>query len=112
MDTLPLFDDFLLNLKVNNYSEETLYNYERDIKVFSDFLKSCKINFSKLSKKDILNYKAFLTSLDRKTPNEHQGIAQLSSYSTNRMLSALRSYFKYLIEMDYPAPLPPDVIKM
>jgi len=28
------------------------------------------------------------------------------------MLSSLRSYFKFLIEMDYPTPLPPDVVKM
>lgn len=112
MENLPLIDDFILNLKVNNYSEETLYNYERDLKVFEDFLKESKINFSKLNKKDILNYKAFLLSMDRQTANKHKGLKQLGAYSLNRMLSSLRSYLKYLIEMDYPAPLPPDVVKM
>lgn len=109
---LPLIDDFLLNLKVNNYSEETIYNYERDINVFADFLNSSKLKFSSLSKHDILHYKAFLVSYDRMTAKNHKATQKLGAYSINRMLSSIRSYFKYLIEMDYPAPLPPDVIKM
>jgi len=109
---LPLLDDFLLNLKVNNYSPETIYNYERDLKVFEDFLIDVKLPFDKLSKRDILNYKALLTSFDRKTANQELGQKRLNAYSINRMLSVLRSYLKYLIEMDYPSPLPPDVIKM
>lgn len=109
---LPLFNDFLLNLKVNNYSSETLYNYERDLQVFEDFLNESKIKFSKLTKKDILNYKAYLTSVDRKTAKENKGVKQLGAYSINRMLSSLRSYLKNLIEMDYPTPLPPDAVKM
>jgi site-specific recombinase XerD len=110
--SLPLLEDFLLNLKVNNYSPETIYNYERDLKVFEDFLDDNKIIFKKLSKRDILNYKALLTSVDRKTAKQELGQKRLNAYSINRMLSVLRSYFKYLIEMDYPLPLPPDVIKM
>ncbi|MFA5109537.1 MAG: tyrosine-type recombinase/integrase [Patescibacteria group bacterium] len=110
--SLPLLEDFLLNLKVNNYSPETIYNYERDLKVFEDFLSESKIFFKTLSKKDILTYKAFLTSIDRKTASRVLGAKRLNAYSINRMLSVLRSYFKYLIEMDYASPLPPDVIKM
>ncbi len=109
---LPLLDDFLLNLQVNNYSKETLYNYERDLSVFENFLIESKVNFEKLNKKDILNYKAYLNSIDRKTANKIRGDKKLGPYSINRMLSSLRSYFKYLIEMDYSTPLPPDVIKM
>ncbi len=110
--TLPYIDDFLLNLQVNNYSQETLYNYERDLTVFENFLNESSIKFSKLSKKDILNYKAYLTSIDRKTAKKCKGKKKLSAYSINKMLSSLRSYLKYLIEMDYSAPLPPDAIKM
>lgn len=109
---LPLFDDFLLNLKVNNYSPETLYNYERDLEVFAEFLNENKIKFSTLSKKDILNYKALLTSIDRKTAKDKTKSKRLNAYSINRMLSVLRTYLKYLIEMDHPTPLPPDAIKM
>ncbi len=110
--SLPHLDEFLLNLQVNNYSEETIYNYERDLKVFEDFLKDAKLNFSKIAKKDILNYKAYLTSEDRLTSDKNTSEVHLSPYSTNRMLSALRSYLKYLIDMDYPTPIPPDAIKM
>jgi len=110
--SLPILEDYLLNLKVNNYSPETIYNYERDLKVFEDFLSENKIIFNDLSKKDLLNYKALLTSVDRKTANQELGLKKLNAYSINRMLSVLRSYFKYLIEMDYDCPLPPDVIKM
>ncbi len=39
MTSLPLLDDFLLSLKVNNYSQETIYNYERDLEVFENFFK-------------------------------------------------------------------------
>lgn len=109
---LPLFDDFLLNLKVNNYSPETYYNYERDLKVFEDFLFDNAVDFAKLSKKDILNYKALLTSYDRKTALAQETKIRLNAYSINRMLSVLRSYFKYLIEMDYPTTIAPDMIKM
>jgi len=110
--TLPLLDDFLLNLKVNNYSNETLYNYERDLNVFESFLKEVNVKFLNLCKKDILNYKAYLTSIDRKTAKNVKGEKKLSAYSINRMLSVLRAYLKYLIEMDYSSPLPPDAVKL
>lgn len=110
---LPSLDDFLLFLKSNNYSSETIYNYERDLKVFEDFLKDSSTPFSKLTKKTIANFKAYLISRDRKTavknekPNE-----KLASRSINRMLSSLRSYLKYLIDMDQKPPLAPDAIKL
>jgi len=89
--TLPLVDEFLLNLQANNYSKETLYSYEKDLVVFENFFKELKIDFSKLTKKDILNYKAYLTSIDRKTANKIKGRKKLTAYSINRMLSSLRS---------------------
>lgn len=111
-NSLPLLEDYLLNLKVNNYSLETIYNYERDLKVFEEYLNDTKLDFSKLTKRDILNYKALLVSVDRKTANNEASQKNLNAYSINRMLSVLRSYLKYLIEMDYNSPLPPDVVKM
>ncbi len=111
-NSLPLLEDYLLNLKVNNYSLETIYNYERDLKVFEEYLNDTKLDFSKLVKRDILNYKALLVSVDRKTANNEASQKNLNAYSVNRMLSVLRSYLKYLIEMDYNSPLPPDVVKM
>lgn len=109
---LPYFDDFLLNLQTNNYSRESIYNYERDLEVFQNFLNEVKINFDDIDKKLILNYKAYLISQDRKTPKNEMGRKQLSSYSINRMLSAFRSYIKFLIDLDYEAPIAPEVIKL
>lgn len=108
---LPLLDDFLLNLKINNMSQETIYNYERDLNVFENFLIEENINFNKTDKKTLLNYKAYLVSRDRKTAKDHASIKKLSSYSMNRMLSALRSYLKYLLDMDYKSPISPSEIK-
>lgn len=110
---LPYIDDFLLYLQSNNYSRETSYNYERDLKVFNDFLNDCGIHFSATTKKTVAQYKAYLVSRDRKTSVE--GIVaekQLTPRSVNRMLSALRSYIKYLIEMDYPCPLSGESVKL
>ncbi|MCD5396156.1 MAG: tyrosine-type recombinase/integrase [Candidatus Pacebacteria bacterium] len=109
---LPHFDDFLLNLQTNNYSEETIYNYERDLETFQKFLNEINCKFEKVDKKTILNYKAYLTSLDRKTPKNAVGKKRLGSFSVNRMLSSLRSYLKFLIDIDYPAPIAPEIIKL
>jgi site-specific recombinase XerD len=110
---LPHLDDFLLDLQANNYSPETVYNYERDLKVFEQFLTESKIDFGKIDKKTITYYKAYLSSRDRKTAVQSQtGQKQLVSRSVNRMLSALRSFLKYLIEVDYPCPVPPEAVKL
>jgi len=78
--TLPYFDDFLLNLQTNNLSDETLYNYERDLEVFENFLNEEKTEFKDINKKTILNYKAYLTSIDRRTPKNQKGIKRLVLY--------------------------------
>jgi site-specific recombinase XerD len=110
---LPHLDGFLDSLRNWDYSQETLYNYERDLKVFEQFLTESKIDFGKIDKKTITHYKAYLTSRDRKTAVlAQQGQKQLVSRSVNRMLSALRSFLKYLIEMDYPCPVPPEAVKL
>jgi len=109
---LPDLDDFLLNLQVNNLSQETIYNYERDLKVFENFLNEINIEFRNIDKKTILNYKAYLISQDRKTPGAQKGKKRLASFSMNRMLSALRSYLKYLIDNDYKTPISPSEVKL
>lgn len=110
---LPHLDDFLLNLQANKYSQETVYNYERDLTVFDTFLTESNIAFEKLDKNAITYYKSYLVSRDRKTAILAQhGEKELDSSSINRMLSAFRSYLRYLIDMDYPCPLPPEAIKL
>ena len=109
---LPLIDDFLLNLQTNNYSDETVYNYERDLKVFENFLNEISLHFSKVDKYAINRYKAHLNSIDRHTANDNAGEKKLSSFSLNRLLSSLRSYIKYLIDMDFKVPVAPEAIKL
>lgn len=109
---LPYLDDFLLNLQANRYSRETVYNYERDLKLFDQFLTESHFDFEKIDKKTVMQYKASLTSRDRKTlVKAVPGETSLASRSVNRMLSALRSFLKYLIDMDYPCPLAPEAVK-
>jgi site-specific recombinase XerD len=109
---LEYLDDFLLFLKTQNYSEETIYNYERDLKVFTDFLKDSSTLFKNATKKTILEYKAYLISQDRTTAVKKADGQRLSARSINRMLSSLRSYLKYLIEMDKKVPVVPDSVKL
>ncbi|TAN57295.1 hypothetical protein EPN15_04570 [Patescibacteria group bacterium] len=111
---LPHLDDFLLSLRVNNYSDETIYNYERDLNVFSLFLRDeIKKEFNNINKRDIDLYKAYLNSIDRKTAKGGDNeVKKLSSYSLNRMLSSLRTYLKYLIDLDYKTPIGPENIKL
>ena len=103
---LPLIDDYLLHLQTDNYSEETVYNYERDLKIFESFLSELDIPFSKVTKRVIEQYKAYLASRDRKTSENQQSKIKLNGNSLNRLLSSLRSYMKYLVEMDYTLPVP------
>lgn len=111
---LPLLDEFLLYLQTNNYSDETLYNYERDLLTFTFFLTN-ELNkeFSKLNKLDVEQYKAYLLSTGRKTAVlELSAANKLESGSVNRSLSSLRSYLKFLIYQDHSTPVAPEHIRM
>ncbi len=106
-------DNFLLYLQSNNYSEKTVYNYERDLKTFEYFLnKEIEKSFPDLNQKDIEKYKAYLTSIDRKTAEGKIPEKKLESYSINRILSSLRRYLKFLIKTGYEYPLAPEHIDL
>ena len=110
---LPLLDEFLENIQSNNYSTETVYNYERDLNTFENFLEEdIKIEFDQLNKRYIIKFKAYLSSTSRQTAAHEHGEKKLSSYSINRILSTLRSYVKFLIDVDYKSPISADSIKL
>jgi site-specific recombinase XerD len=110
---LPALDEFLLHLQAANYSSRTIYNYERDLRVFQRFLDESHFDFAQLSKREITYYKAYLASSDRETASGvHPEAQMLDARSVNRMLSALRSYLKFLIDRDLPCPLVPDAIQL
>ncbi len=110
---LPEIEEFLLYIKTQNYSGETVYNYEQDLKQLDNFLEMEKLTFEGLGKAEINQFKVYLTSQDRKQPFRGlTAVHKLGPASINRVLSSLRSYLKYLIDMDKKVPVPPDVIKM
>ncbi len=106
-------DNFLLHLQSNNYSQETIYNYERDLKTFEYFLSNeIKKDFKNVDKKDIEKYKAYLSSVDRKTSQGKIPEKKLESYSINRILSSLRRYLKFLIKTGYEYSISPEHIDL
>lgn len=155
--SLPYKQEFLLELTNNNYSQETVANYERDLNFLESFLYKEGLKFEQIDKLAVSRYKGFLKNgehltalkelLDHKfselarqqskemnlpEPLMESHVAQvdrakssskapkinfknnpgLSSRSVNRMLSSLRGYLKFLIDIDQPVPVPPDAIKM
>ncbi len=113
-NNLPLIDDFLLHIQANNYSHETLYNYERDLDTFASFLQTEMrgLAFAKITKKTIEQYKAYLNSPTRRTAEGQESDVKLKSGSINRHLTSLRRYLNFLIDMDEVAPVPPTSIKL
>jgi len=135
--SLPHVRQYLLNLRNDNYSKQTLQSYERDLEIFSTFLFYIEKPFDQIAKLDIIEYKGFLrdqnyipilhayqkgeeltqkiidqskSEISEKKKALYKG--QLSDNSVNRMLSALRSYLTFLIDIDQPVPIPPEAIKM
>lgn len=135
--TLPFLREYILSLKNDNYSKETLENYARDLEIFASYLQYVDTPFEKVDKLVIADYKGFLrdqnylpilhkyqagmeiTDVDVKKSQEdisevkkamYKG--QLSDNSVNRMLSSLRSYLAFLVDIDKPVPIPPSAIKM
>lgn len=109
---LPHMDDFLLDLQSRNFSLRTIYNYERDLKIFTNFLSETSIPFEEIDKKAIINYKAYLNSLERKSSLGKKTKKALSSLSINRILSSLRSYLKFLIKIGFRTPIDPSSIEL
>lgn len=110
---MDLAEDFFLFLQTNNYSPMTIYHYKNDLAIFDNFLKSRNLRIKDLDKRLIFEFKAYLSSDERQTATTHQeGAIKLSSASTNRCLSAVRAYIRFLIEQDYDTPVVPDQFKM
>jgi site-specific recombinase XerD len=65
-----------------------------------------------MSKTDIIRFKAYLTSTERKTAKADSPTQRLGSFSINRILSSLRSYLKFLEEMDFKTPISSVAVKL
>ncbi len=112
---LPHVSHFLTSILANNYSTKTHDAYKRDLLTFDKFLVSemPHITFNEIDRHIIELFKAHLNSDDRRTTlNKVTPDERLASGSVNRMLSSLRRYFAYLIDMDFEAPIAPTAIKL
>lgn len=81
--------EFLLSLKLRNYSAKTIESYQRDIDVFFDFLFKKGWAFDAIGRSEIRSYLA--EELERGE----------SARSTQRHLSALRSFYRFLEKNKY-----------
>lgn len=112
---LPHVPHFLTSILANNYSKKTHDSYKRDLLTFDRFLltEMSHITFPEIDRHTIELFKAHLNSDDRSTAlNKQAPDKRLKGGSINRMLSSLRRYFAYLIDMDFGSPLAPSAIKL
>jgi site-specific recombinase XerD len=112
---LPHVSHFLTSILANNYSTKTHDSYKRDLVTFDRFLASemSHLSFNEIDKHVIELFKAHLNSDDRQTAlNKQITENRLKSGSINRMLSSLRRYFTYLVDMDHESPIAPTAIKL
>ena len=68
-------------------SENTLQSYRRDIVQFSNYLENNKINYLKVSEKEIKEYMEYLKTIGKK------------SSTISRSLASIRSFYQYLSRM-------------
>ena len=83
---MDMIEDFNNYLKYElNYSELTIKGYNEEINKFIGYTKENNLNYKKLSNDNIRNYLKYLDGL------------KYSKNSISRNLSALRTYYKYLV---------------
>ena len=109
---LPFLDDFFLFLTTSNYSRATIRNYERDLMHFDAFLTENSWDFEDITKKTITIYTSDLLAEDRHTLTKDAQADPLSPKSINRMLTSIRSYLNYLIDIDQAVPIMPQQVKL
>jgi len=111
--TLPDLENFLLHLRANGYSPRTVYNYRRDLLLFARFLAQSGLPFHRVDKLTLTRFKAALADPDHvRLLEDRPQKDRLKARSVNRTLSALRSYLRFLVEIDRPVPIPPDAVKL
>jgi integrase/recombinase XerC len=101
MDFEVRVEGFLHYLRVEkNVSDHTLNNYSRDLEQFNAFLKQQRI--TDLAAVSYLHVRTFLAELNAK---------EYAKKSVARKLSALRSFYRYLLREEFLSTSPFDYIK-
>ena len=78
---LKLFFDFLENDK--KLSDNTLQSYKRDLKQYSEYIESNKINYSKATEEDMKGYIKHLQEIGKKPS------------TISRCIASIRSFYQY-----------------
>lgn len=68
------------------YSDNTISSYERDLREFSSYINSRKVDYKNMKYKDVTDYLIYLSNRDYK------------SSSINRHLSSIRSFYEFLVK--------------
>lgn len=78
-------NDFIKYIKnIRNYSENTIINYELDLKEYLEYLNKKDLNLINITYKDVKQYLSYLYDKN------------YSNSSLSRKISTLRSFYKYL----------------
>ena len=107
---LPYLEKFIDNLRKNDYSEETVYNYERDLQTFNNFLDKQQKGFNSIDLSDIKEFINYLKSVNRETSKNVEAQKPLSIQSINRIISSIKSYLNFLQQKNYLCPISPNHI--
>lgn len=84
---LPKQEDYLLDLRNNDYSARTIFNYDRDLSIFARFIDHSGIEFGKVDKRTITDYKGYLQS------GTHLKVHERDKEIVDQILERLRSDF-------------------
>ena len=81
------------------YSENTIRSYATDLEDFNVYIENKKINYLRMTYSEVIDYMVHLSHL------------KLSSTSINRYLSAIRSFYEYMIKNNYVKRSPLKVVR-
>ena len=84
-DAITKFLEYLE--KELNYSEMTIIDYKSDLTIYKEYLELNKLNYLNINKNDIMCFLKYLDNL------------KYSNSSISRYLSALRSFYNYLVDI-------------
>ena len=94
-------EEFIEYIRIErNYSDYTETNYLIDLEQFEDYLKNNKVNFKNIKYKEITEYIMYLKEVKKVKPT-----------TINRHLSALRSFYNFLLKENIITSNPFKIVK-
>ena len=97
-DKIELFIEYIRSER--KYSDYTEENYLIDLSDYEEYLKNHRLRYDNINYKDITKYIAYLKE-----------VKELNPTSINRHLSAIRSFYNYLVLRNYVTSNPFKLIK-